>query len=499
MQTTVGAKGPSARQSPVLPWKAWGLGFLGMPLLALLVVHFAGLDEPVALGLFDPLSSLAEWIREYSPRFTWALGLGLVATSLLVGLVPGWRHLRGPVLGVSLRWLLLALLSLVVLSEGLGKQYFDRARPRETVALGGPMAHQPLFTRDQAFNGQSQVSSHVVAATLCAAMYFLAFPYRRRVARVVLLAGLPFAALVGYGRMVSGAHFLSDVLLSWLLTMAAAMAILWISALPGPRTRVAGVVAALLLVGWAYADFARREARPWRALDQALAGDADGADAAVRRQYDTLRRQGWYLHAMGTDASAATTAGGEAAPGAPGLREALARLPPGARFRLALVDTTPFDPQGFGGIRLACERARVNEVPRLEQLPADVQVFEGVVGPAAACPGQPFAFIDAPAAYATISGELALRGWAVDPASEIVSVDWLVGGVSMGAVDFSVRPLEAGASFTTLEVPLSDIAMLEATRPLDGLPAGWQALALKVTNASGRAWVTPPTLVKIGE
>jgi hypothetical protein len=291
--------------------------------------------------------------------------------------------------------------------------------------------------------------------------------------------------------MVSGAHFLSDVLLSWLLTMAVAMTMLRISALPGLRMRAAAAIAALLLVGWATADFALREARPWRALDQALAGGEGGSHAQARRQYQTLRRQGWRLHAAGADVGAA--------PGVAGLRQALDSLPPGTRFRLALVDSTPFDPQGFGGIRLACERARITVLPRLGQQPPDVQLYEGVTGPAGTCPGQPFAFIDTPRAYASVSGELSVSGWVVDPASEIVSVELLRGGASMGAVDFSVRPLEAGASFTALEVPLSSIAMLGATRPVDGIPAGWHSLALKVTNAGGHSSVTPPTLVKIGE
>jgi membrane-associated phospholipid phosphatase len=491
LQTTVGAQGHRAKESTVFPWKAWTMGFLGVPLLALLVVHFAGLDEPLALRLFDPLSSLAELVREFSPLLTWALGLGLVIASLLAALVPGWRRGRRPVLGISLRWLLLALLSLVVLSEGLGKQYFDRARPRETIALGGPMAHQPLFTHGQSFNGQSQVSSHAVAATLCAALYFFVFPYRRRLARAVLVAGLPFAVLVGYGRMVSGAHYLSDVLLSWLLTMAVAMAMVRIGAVPGWRVRTVASIAALLLVGWAYADFALRESRAWQALDRALVGGEGGTVAQARGRYATLRRQGWRLHAAGEDV--------EAAPGAAGLREALARLPAGTRFRLALVDIPPFDPQGFGGIRLACERARITALPRFGQQPPDVQLYQGVVGQAGTCPGQPFAYLDTPRAYASVSGVLAISGWAVDPASDIVSVELLRGGVSMGAVEFSLRPLEAGASFTALEVPLSSIAMLSATRPVDGIPAGWHSLALKVTNAGGTSSVTPPTRVKIGE
>jgi hypothetical protein len=41
--------------------------------------------------------------------------------------------------------------------------------------------------------------------------------------------------------------------------------------------------------------------------------------------------------------------------------------------------------------------------------------------------------------------------------------------------------------------------MLSATLSLEGIPAGWHSLSLKVTNAGGRSSVTPPTLVKVGE
>ncbi len=491
---------PPSQESPpdaagLPPWKAWTAGFLLLPLLALVLVHMAGLDEPLALRVFDPASPLADAIRDYSPGLTWALALALACACLWVCVLPGGRRHRGPVLALGLKWGLLALLSLVVLSEGLGKQYFDRARPRETIALGGTMPHQPLLTAGQAFNGQSQVSSHVVSALLVAGLYFFLFPRRRRLARAVLVAGLSFAALVGYGRMVSGAHFLSDVLVSFLLTMAAAMVIVGVASSPRRGLRVAAVAAALLLVGGAYADFTLREARRWRALDEAMAGEGASSLWENRRQHAALRRQGWLLRIEGSGGAVADAP----VAGVAGLREALARVPAGAAFRLALVDTTPFDAPGFGGIRLACDQARIEPLARHAAQDEDVRVYRGVAGQRGDCPGLPFAFLDAPRPFAVVAGDLDIRGWAVDPASRIVSVELLLDGRPAGAVGARLQPIAPGAGMGALPVPLDEIALLEATRPFAGLPAGWHAISLRATNAAGTTTTTPPTRVRIVE
>lgn len=482
-----------------LPWKGWAIAFLLLPALALCAVHLAGLDPRLALRLFDPGSAMAETIRESSPLVTWAVAAALLLANGLVWLVPGWRRHRRPVRSVSLQWLMLLLLSLVVLSEGLGKQYFDRARPRETIALGGEMAYQPMFTAGQAFDGQSQVSSHAVAALACAALYFFLFPLHRRLARVVLVVGLVFSAWVGYGRMVSGAHYLSDVLLSLLLTMAAAMAIVRVATGFAARGRAAATALALLLVAWAWAGFGAGQVRQWRALEQALAVPAAEAAGSpglgeLRRQQVRLDHQRWLLRTAGTDPGEAPAA---AMSGVAGLREALARLPAGTAFRLALVDLPPFDAAGFGAIRVACDAARVSVVEPAGEGTPGYRLYDGVAGETGPCPGLPFAYLDSPRLYDVVEGTLVVSGWAVDAGSEIASIELLLDGRPIAPVAFAVRPLEPGASFTRLAVPLARIAPFEHRLALDGIPAGWHALSLRTTNASGTTTLTPPTLVRV--
>ncbi|HEU0154411.1 MAG TPA: phosphatase PAP2 family protein [Arenimonas sp.] len=513
---------------PVRPWAAWAIAFLLLPVLALCLVHAGGLDPWLAGLMFDPASPMAETIRESSPLVTWGVAAALLLANLAVVLVPGWRRHRGPVRTVSLQWLMLLLLSLVVLSEGLGKQYFDRARPRETIALGGAMPYQPMFTAGQAFDGQSQMSSHAVAALACAGLYFFLFPVRRRLARVVLVVGLAFSAWVGIGRMVSGAHYLSDVLLSFLLTMAAAMAIAWVAARFDARGRAAAVALALLLVAWTWGVVGAAQVRQWRALDQALAaaaGEATGTPGlvALQRQQARLRRQGWLLRTAGVSPDEAS---GEA-PGVAGLRDALAALPAGTAFQLALVDLPPFDATGYGAIRVACEAARITaidpqaafaaagassttateaamgqptgamaEEATSEALPA-YRVYRGMAGASGRCPGLPFAYLDSPRAYQVVDGTLGVSGWAVDAGSEIASIEILLDGRPLGPIAFGVRPLEPDASFARLAVPLARIAPFKHRLALDDAPAGWHTLSLRTTNASGITTLTPPTLVRI--
>jgi lipid A 4'-phosphatase len=110
------------------------------------------------------------------------------------------------------------LFMLAVLAVGPGlvvnvvfKDHWGRARPRDVVEFGGTREYTPAFViSDQCERNCSFVSGH---ASLPFAFAGLGYLLRRR--RWAVFAGAAtFGGVVGLGRILQGAHFLSDVVFS---------------------------------------------------------------------------------------------------------------------------------------------------------------------------------------------------------------------------------------------------------------------------------------------
>jgi lipid A 4'-phosphatase len=110
------------------------------------------------------------------------------------------------------------LFVLAVLAVGPGlvvnvvfKDHWGRARPRDVVHFGGTRTFTPAFViSDQCDRNCSFVSGH---ASLPFAFVALGYFLRRR-RWAVYAAAAAFGGAVGLGRIVQGAHFLSDVVFS---------------------------------------------------------------------------------------------------------------------------------------------------------------------------------------------------------------------------------------------------------------------------------------------
>lgn len=188
---------------------------------------FPGVDLSVSRWFYDATDGfvLADSppLRALRSSSTWIMG-GVV----LLTLFQVMRHaLEGRIAGEGARqslWLLAGLLvGPGLLVNGLLKEYWGRPRPVATDLFGGEAPFQKVWVisdwcdRNCSFvSGEASAAAWLVAAALIA-------PQRIRTAAAVLAAIYAFALSIN--RIAFGGHYLSDVVLAWLLCALVFMAL----------------------------------------------------------------------------------------------------------------------------------------------------------------------------------------------------------------------------------------------------------------------------------
>ncbi|WP_299652864.1 phosphatase PAP2 family protein [uncultured Jannaschia sp.] len=149
---------------------------------------------------------------------------GAMAVALIVLIIQG--SFRGMCL-LDQRILAFAVTSYVVgpglIVNGLLKGFYGRARPSQLEIFGGDRSFSPAFAvSDQCEKYCSFVSGEASALATVAAVLLLLFAKRLPdTKRVVAISAIVTVVLLGSGlRVAFGAHFLSDVLFAWILSVA---------------------------------------------------------------------------------------------------------------------------------------------------------------------------------------------------------------------------------------------------------------------------------------
>jgi lipid A 4'-phosphatase len=103
--------------------------------------------------------------------------------------------------------------------NGVFKEHWGRARPRDVAEFGGDRSFTPaLAVSDQCERNCSFTAGD---PSVGYALVALAYAFARRRDRMLALAGaLALGSLIGLGRLAAGAHFLSDVVASCLIVLA---------------------------------------------------------------------------------------------------------------------------------------------------------------------------------------------------------------------------------------------------------------------------------------
>ncbi len=177
--------------------------------------HLLHIDAQLAAELFMPESQLGWYLRQYSQVPMIIVSVAFLIFIIIPPLRKKFPHLRQ----VALLWLFTLLFGAGLFVHTFLKDTIDRPRPRETALLGGSQQYTGAFGiaphqqqhAHAEFSGKSFPSGHVAMAAMLMVPYFSLRRRKPKTAAAVLSLGVAYAVLVGYGRMVLGAHFFTDV------------------------------------------------------------------------------------------------------------------------------------------------------------------------------------------------------------------------------------------------------------------------------------------------
>lgn len=191
-------------------------------LLSLMFRLWPGLDVWFSRGFYAPeigfpasLIPIALWLRGAADTLVWMIVVVLLLAVLLKLVLPSRRSIVSPRSS-------LFLLSTLALGPGLLvnailKEVSGRPRPTDITAFGGDQPYVPVWEFTDLCTGNcSFVAGEASSAIWLVAVALLAPPRWRRAALATVLA---VAALLSLNRIAFGAHFLSDVLIAWSLTL----------------------------------------------------------------------------------------------------------------------------------------------------------------------------------------------------------------------------------------------------------------------------------------
>lgn len=167
-----------------------------------------------ASGFYLEDSTLPWFLFKVIPLIAYGVGI-------LVGLVFVLRTaMPSGILGIDQRGASFLLSALILgpglVTNGLLKGFWGRARPVQIVEFGGTAHFTPaLEITNQCADNCSFVAGHPSMAFFTIAFAFLLKGRRNRLTAGI--AAISFGCLAGFGRIVQGGHFLSDVVFSGLI------------------------------------------------------------------------------------------------------------------------------------------------------------------------------------------------------------------------------------------------------------------------------------------
>lgn len=257
--------------SPAAPSGTNLLKTLGCIVLACAValgtIWLLDLDWALAVAVNNPTHPFALATRSYGALITGCIAFAFIPLLFW----PGLSKKRPLLYRTAAVVVLTAVLGTGLINQVIVKQVADRPRPRDTMAA--MMADQPYVFSTE-FRGNSMPSGHAGQAFVLMAPFFVLRRKRPGLANASLAVGAVAGAVVGTGRMVAGAHYISDVIVAGGIVLLTAATLAWWLERRGRAIPAWWIIAGALIGGAAMVlgnkfklDLVYDSPRPWRAVD----------------------------------------------------------------------------------------------------------------------------------------------------------------------------------------------------------------------------------------
>lgn len=226
---------------------------LALVLAATVFIWLTDFDRTLASRFFDPAGhwpagGVFPW--DYTNRYGEAPGFITGMLGLIV-LAVGWRVLQFQAWRKTAAFLFLLLaLGPGLLVNGIFKELYGRPRPLSVQEFGGPYPFlhvwEPGFGIDDVEGAparKSFPSGHAANGFYFVAAYFIFKRERPRMAVVALWFGIALGFFIGFGRVVAGKHWASDLVWSFAMVYCTAYILARLLRMdypPGNATGVSG-------------------------------------------------------------------------------------------------------------------------------------------------------------------------------------------------------------------------------------------------------------------
>lgn len=217
---------PETDPIPARRWR-WPFGpvrtmLIATVALSALFLVFPGLDIWFSRLFYDEAAGFPatqepflRWLREFASAAIWVISLALILSVLAKLMLPERRSL------IPVRTSLFLTSTLIIgpgiLVNAILKANWGRPRPFAIEEFGGDLPFVEVWHVTDFCNGNCSFVSGEASAAIWFMALALVVPiaWRNRVA----IAALILAAILSLNRIAFGAHFLSDTLISWALTL----------------------------------------------------------------------------------------------------------------------------------------------------------------------------------------------------------------------------------------------------------------------------------------
>jgi membrane-associated PAP2 superfamily phosphatase len=195
---------------------------LSLAVVTILVFQFSSLDLEISRPFFQPPGKDRWGLRHEMPWVWMQDHIGFF--SVLLGLSAFGAVIFGLLAKPNRRLALYGMLVLATIAVGPGlavnlvlKQFWGRERPRNVQEFGGHTPYRQALDPGRPGTGHSFPCGHSSMGFALGTFYFILRRRKKTVRFAALGAALVIGLLIGWARVVGGAHFFSDVIWSGLI------------------------------------------------------------------------------------------------------------------------------------------------------------------------------------------------------------------------------------------------------------------------------------------